>query len=436
MKEQKYMNPLLTKTRIIGLIIAIIIHIVFIWGYIQIYEYSTALIYGFSIFFPIFMIYIYSKLFFSLFYRAKKDNKEIKKQIMNASVSLVVPFYNEKKELMEKQVESILKQTKPFDQVYFVDDGSIDKETTEFLSMVCDKIPSFHLHVCEENKGKREAQGKVLNLIDSDFIMTTDSDTFFKEDCLYELLIPFFENKRKKDVVAVTGKVVGINENKNLLTSILNMRYYNAFESERGSQSATQSVIVASGPCTVYRADIIQDNLHEYLNQIFLGKKQTFGDDRCLTNISLKYGDVLFQNTAVAMTFMPENMKSFMKQQIRWNRSFFRESLLGVIALTKLGRIKPLLWIIMEVLLFVLMLTTLSLALYSMFFQDGYFAIEFFSFTLFIIVNSIARNIYYFRITSKAIFLAPIYGFIHLLIIMPIKVYALFTLKDIRWITR
>ncbi len=437
LRKRKYTRPLSTNVRVIGLILGLVIHTLFIILYKELYESMTLLVFSLSLFFPLFFVYIYSKLIFATLYRKEElDNPEIDDKIQQATVSLVVPFYNENLKLMKQQVRTILDQRKPFTHVYFIDDGSDTKEVSNFLQEICDQFPNFHLYICDKNGGKRNAQGKVLSLIDTDFIMTTDSDTQLLEDCLYELLIPFFKKSKKREVVSVTGKVLASNESENLLTKTLNSRYFNAFEAERAAQSVTRSVIVASGPCTIYKSKIIQDNLDEYLNQIFLGKKQTFGDDRCLTNIALRYGEVLYQSSAVALTHIPSTFKGFIRQQIRWNRSFFRESFLGLRSMSKARHIKPLLWIVLELIMFVLLLVTLALAIYSIFFQSGYLLLETLLFALFVIVNSLVRNIYYFTITPMTFLIAPLYGFLHLLVITPIKIYALFTLKDNRWITR
>ncbi len=437
MKAEKYLRPLNSRVRLVGLIIGVTIHVLFINTYIRYYENMTLLVFSFSIFFPIFAIYIYSKLVLATVYKARvNEDEEIEKQIEDATVSLVIPFYNEELEFIEAQVESILKQKKQFTNVYYIDDGSKSSAVSDFLTIVSREVPFINLHISEKNIGKREAQGLILPSITTEYIMTSDSDTILEEDCLYELLVPFYSKKESENIVSVTGKVMSSNEDSNFLTRVLNMRYFNAFESERAAQSATNSVIVASGPCTIYKTEIILNNLDDYLNQYFLNKKQTFGDDRCLTNISLKYGDVLYQSSAVVKTNVPTTMKSFIKQQIRWNRSFFRESILGIKGMVKHKHIKPLLWIILEVLMFVLMITTISIAFYSMIFEEGYLFLEFSMFFMFLIVNSIVRNIYYFSVTPKTIYLAPIYGTIHLFIIMPVKVYALFTIKDMRWITR
>ncbi len=437
MSYPRFTKPMERRMRVISIFTSVLIYSSAIYVYSFYYESETLLKFSFSLFFPVFTTYIFVKLILATSYRyATINDDEVIEQIHQASVALLVPFYNEKVELIREQVISIHNQTKPFDAVYFIDDGSAEDDVANYLKKVCDKIPNFHLYVLEENVGKREAQGKVIQYISEEYIMTTDSDTILKEDCLHELMIPFFEKHGKLEVAAVTGKVVATNEAENILTRILNMRYFNAFESERAAQSSSNSVIVASGPCTVYKSEIIIDNLDEYLNQIFLGKKQTYGDDRCLTNIALRYGDVFYQSTAVALTSIPNSLRGFTIQQTRWNRSFFRESYLGIITFSKLKRFKPLMWIIIELVMFVMILTTIALSAYGMFIVGDNPDVRMIVFIFFLVINSIIRNIYYFNVTFKTLLYAPLYGLIHFFIVIPVKVYSLCTLKNTKWMTR
>jgi hyaluronan synthase len=65
-----------------------------------------------------------------------------------------------------------------------------------------------------------------------------------------------------------------------------------------------------------------------WLHQRFLGVTCTYGDDRSLTNFLLKRGyRPLFAPEAKAYTFVPETLRQFMRQQLRWKKSWVRESL-------------------------------------------------------------------------------------------------------------
>ena len=66
-----------------------------------------------------------------------------------------------------------------------------------------------------------------------------------------------------------------------------------------------------------------------WLNQKFLGQKATFGDDRAMTNFVLKKHRTFYQDSAVCSTIVPNKYKVFLKQQMRWKRSWLRESIIA-----------------------------------------------------------------------------------------------------------
>jgi hyaluronan synthase len=345
-------------------------------------------------------------------------------------------MFNEDPKLLSAQVDSILDQSKQFDEVFYIDDGSADKTGADFIEKTAKKHAFIKLIKLNKNVGKRMAQSHAIPLVKTDYIMTTDSDSILSRECLKCLLMPFFTDRKKEcGVSAVTGKVLAYNESTNYLTSILNMRYYNAFDCERASQSVTGSVLVASGPSSIYKTQMIKDNLEYYKTQKFLGQAQTFGDDRCLTNIALRYGKVLYQSSALVLTEIPDNLRSFRKQQTRWSRSFFRESILGFGQHIKNGRPIAAAWIAMELIMFVAILASLCINIFYMF-VPGYLGYELLAFFGFIIVNSLIRNIYYATVSFGDYWKAPSYGFIHMFVVIPVKLYALFTLKKLSWETR
>ena len=64
-----------------------------------------------------------------------------------------------------------------------------------------------------------------------------------------------------------------------------------------------------------------------WLNQKFFGYPATFGDDRSLTNYILAEHRTCYQDAAVCSTIVPSSMSVFIRQQMRWKRSWLRETL-------------------------------------------------------------------------------------------------------------
>lgn len=65
------------------------------------------------------------------------------------------------------------------------------------------------------------------------------------------------------------------------------------------------------------------------MHQTFLGQKATFGDDRSMTNFILRGHRTTYQDTAICSTIVPNTHRMFLRQQMRWKRSWLRESLIA-----------------------------------------------------------------------------------------------------------
>lgn len=107
------------------------------------------------------------------------------------------------------------------------------------------------------------------------------------------------------------------------------VRYYIAFRIMKAAEARFDAVTCLSGPLSCYRRDIVIENTDAWLNQSFLGQKATFGDDRAMTNFVLSKYRTGYQDTAVCSTIVPNKYKVFLKQQMRWKRSWLRESLIA-----------------------------------------------------------------------------------------------------------
>ena len=79
---------------------------------------------------------------------------------------------------------------------------------------------------------------------------------------------------------------------------------------------------------SMYRTDVIKPLMEEWTTQKFLGTVRTFGDDRGLTNLLLRDGhDIIYLPEAKARTIVPRTFGVYVRQQLRWRRSFLMESI-------------------------------------------------------------------------------------------------------------
>lgn len=365
----------------------------------------------------------------------KKDIQRFR-QAMNSDnppqISVIYPIYNEQPAVIEQVLSSALvcKEEIPNLSVVVVDDGSPNREQ---VREIYDKYASQGITVLyQENGGKRHAQHTGFNHVSGDFIITVDSDTIINPDGIVRLVAPMLRNDK---VGAVTGDVRVENRNTNLLTKLISFRYWTAFNLERAAQSFSGSMLCCSGPFSIYRSDVVNKVKEDYINQFFLGKRCTYGDDRHLTNLVLKEGyRTAYQEGAVAYTFVPETMREYMTQQTRWNKSFFREFLWTARSFNKISLFS--LWdMFIQPLLFFLFIFILANQL-LLFMQTGDLRIPFYYLILLVVMASI-RSLYgLLRTFNPNFLLFIIYGFIHVLILMPIRFKALLTLNNNGWGTR
>ncbi|VXB83821.1 Hyaluronan synthase [Exiguobacterium sp. 8H] len=350
-------------------------------------------------------------------------------------VSVIIPSYNEKPKAVLGIIESIIKQDYPIAELFFVDDGSKDDsgylavlEYKQKLEMEGELPFKFVVHRLEENKGKRHAQIWAFQRATGDIFFTVDSDGYTYPDALRELLRPFVD----PDVMAVTGHINARNRDYSYFTKLLDMRYDNAFRVERAAQSVTGNILVCSGPISCYRREVVLENIEHYGNQKFLGEVVQTGDDRCLTNYAILKGKTVYQSGARCDTDVPETLRQFLKQQVRWNKSFFRETLIAF----SIGLKKPvtLVWVMFEMTLWLLFGFIVVVALL---FKVKSFGLIMLSYYLIAIsLSAYARNVHYIVKRPLIFLMAPLYGIIHLVLLFPLRFYALFTLKETKWGTR
>jgi hyaluronan synthase len=351
------------------------------------------------------------------------------------SVAVVVPVYNEDPDAFRDCLNTILAQTRPADEIWVVDDGSGSDACIKVANEVLHGVRGVVIHKFEENAGKRFAQGYALTRTKCDIVVTLDSDTILDRSAIAEGLRPFADPK----VNGVTGTVRALNHRKNLLTRLIEVRYANAFRFERAAYSSVGSVICCCGSLSLFRVSVLRPHLDDFLNQTFLGVHVQYGDDRRMTQYALLEGKVYLQDTAVAYTLVPEKLSHFTRQQVRWNKSFFRESLW---AIRTFGPNRWPFWIsLSEVVIGALTTLSLMLLLYiKPLASQQLMPLQYLAFA---VLLSYARNVRYFGrpgdsfLTQLSIFaVTPVYAALHAVLLTPLRFWALCTLRQGKWGTR
>lgn len=248
-------------------------------------------------------------------------------------VSIIIPCFNEE-EWIHRTILSCINQDYPIDklEVIVVDDRSKDRsvEQIEKVMALINKESERYatqdrlkLHVLAENGGKRVALVKGVEMAKHNLVVFVDSDSFLEPTAIRHLVQPFQDPR----MGGVAGRTDVENKYTNSITKLQTVRYYIAFRIMKAAESYFDSVTCLSGPLSCYRKSLILKHKDAWLNQKFLGQPATFGDDRSMTNFILRTHRTGYQDTAICSTIVPSEMNVFLKQQMRWKRSWLRESL-------------------------------------------------------------------------------------------------------------
>jgi len=344
------------------------------------------------------------------------------------AVDVVIPCFNEDPALLEACCRSVAGQDyQGPTRVWLVDDGSRNRDS---LLPVYQQFAGgkWTVQLLDRNAGKRAAQDEAVRRGTGELVVLMDSDTVLAPDAVRHAAACFGDARAG----AVSGSIGVLNAPANLLTRLIHQRYRLRFQMERPAQGFFTSLLCCSGPFAVYRRSVLAELWSRYLTQTFAGVRCTSGDDLHLTNLVLATGrQVLFEPRAIASTSVPRSLGMYLRQQLRWNRSFYRElrwTLAGIrsrhpyLALDVLARgLLPLLLAAALVLLvgegvlvgWDLLVDDLTLALGMLLVTAGFLLGH-----------------------GASVPFLLLYGPLHLALLVPVRVYALLTLANPSWETR
>jgi cellulose synthase/poly-beta-1,6-N-acetylglucosamine synthase-like glycosyltransferase len=364
-----------------------------------------------------------------------RHNKDKPDYGFNPKVGIIVPMYNEDYSHIRRTVLSCMSQSYENCWVVLVDDGSnnphvyhmLEREFSESSRVMCVRT--------EENKGKRHAQKLGFDLVDDyvDIIVTVDSDTVLSSNGIRMIVQKFRDEK----VGAVTGNVRAVKE-KAFLTKLIDGRYFSAFNQERSAQSLFGTVLCCSGPFSAYRARIIKKVKDRFASQTFLGAPCTYGDDRHLTNLVLEEGYIVkYDSKAHAVTRVPTKIVTFLKQQVRWNKSYYRELLWTMrIFFRNPRRFHPYILydLTIQTILPLMLVGTLGYAVFRALTESPVILLYY---LIMVFGVALLRTAYIFtRSKDITMLYFPVYSLLHIFLLIPARIYALLSMQKTHWGTR
>ncbi|RUS52411.1 hyaluronan synthase [Kurthia sp. 3B1D] len=287
--------------------------------------------------------FLLSRYVFGLFYRNVPINPHYE-----PGVTIIIPAFNEE-QWIHRTITTCVDQDYPIDklEIIVVDDCSTDEtfrnaqRTIQELArdgerfQIAERLQLIRL---AQNSGKREALVAGVEKAKHELIVFVDSDSFLEPNAIRNIVQPFQDPK----MGGVSGRTEVENKYTNTMTKLQTVRYYIAFRIMKAAESYFDVVTCLSGPLSCYRKDLIEKHQEAWLKQKFLGHPATFGDDRSMTNYILKTHRTAYQDAAICSTIVPSQFNVFLKQQMRWKRSWLRESLR---ALTFMWKKEPLMFL-------------------------------------------------------------------------------------------
>ena len=344
------------------------------------------------------------------------------------AVDVVIPCFNEDPSLLEACCRSVAAQDYPGPmQVWLVDDGSANRDA---LLAVYERWDAhgWSVRLQDANTGKRAAQDEAVRRGSGELVVLMDSDTVLAPDAVRQAAARFGDDR----VGAVSGSVGVLNAPANLLTRLIHHRYRLRFQVERPAQGFFTSLLCCSGPFAVYRRSLLAGLWPRYLSQRFAGVPCTTGDDLHLTNLILATGrQVLFEPRAIASTSVPRSLRLYLRQQLRWNRSFYRE-----LRWTFAGIRSRHPYLALDVLARALLPLLLAAALVLLASEGLLVGWGLLAADLTLALAMLCVTAAFLLVHGASVPFLLLYGPLHMALLVPVRVWALVTLASPRWETR
>lgn len=349
------------------------------------------------------------------------------------SVSFVIAAKNEEDSIY-KTIVTCMESDYPAPlECISVDDGSTDgtrKEMERAAVWYRGSNKKVRVIGFDKNRGKREAMAEGILSAVGEVVVFVDSDSFLEKPAVKHIVEHFLEDKK---VGAVSGSSGVENADTNSLTKMQSARYGISFDIFKACESVFGVVTCCPGCFSAYRRNALLKVLSKWRNQTFMGTKSTFGDDRSLTNYILRTWKVIYCQKARAVTIVPDTYRKFLKQQLRWKKSWIREGLAAATFIWKKNIIASLSFY-----------TNLLLPIFSPFIVFSALIIQpvFYGrwpvvFLVGVTAMSALYGVYYFLQSGNRY-----WGYVVLFTMMYTSImvwqmpYALFRLRDTRWGTR
>jgi len=234
------------------------------------------------------------------------------------SVAIIVPVFCEGESVLQTAASfAALDYPRDKLQIVFVDDVSTD-DTYEHLQEACRRYPWMKLIQNPHNMGKRLGIKNAVLDIDTDLVMSVDSDVIVDANVVRELTRHMYSTGSD----AVGGCVFVSNADETWLTRMQAVKYWIGYQFLKNVENAYSHVMCLSGCLTLYKREAMIAVDKDVESRTFLGDEVKYGEDRFLTRKIVERGyKTRLCFSARCFTKAPTNMGAYLNQQLRWRRS-------------------------------------------------------------------------------------------------------------------
>jgi len=220
-------------------------------------------------------------------------------------ISFIVPAYNEENSLRETVVCLInIQYPKGKKEIIIVNDGS--KDNTLKIAKELEKKYSVVKVLNKINSGKANSLNEAIKITKGELIAVVDADSYPEKEALSRM-VGYFEDEQ---VAAVTSRVLV--KNKDNLLERFQILDYSIIAWTRKLLDFVNSVYVTNGPLSIYRKSVVID----------LGgfdPKNLTEDIEITWHILSEGYKTKMSYSAIVYTTVPDNLKYWIKQRVRWN---------------------------------------------------------------------------------------------------------------------
>jgi cellulose synthase/poly-beta-1,6-N-acetylglucosamine synthase-like glycosyltransferase len=283
------------------------------------------------LFIPIYLLIVIvmtNRYFAGLFCRGLSRDFDARVEGYEPTVSVIVPMFNEGKGIFAT-VLSLLEQEYPAEKlsVVVVDDCSTDDSLVWARKAEAAHPARVRVVKNPRNMGKRKGIAHAVRQVDTELVVSVDSDVVVERGAVRELVSRF----TSPNIAAVGGRVNVSNPHENWLTRMQTIKYYFGYVYLKNLERAFKTVMCLSGCLTAYRRQVLLELEPVLEDRNILGVPIKYGEDRFLTRQIVKAGyQTVCTLDARCWTVAPNTVAKYFSQQLRWRRSNFVDYLLGI----------------------------------------------------------------------------------------------------------